>query len=135
MPMKKKILIIDDDPAVFQVIKRTLELKEYLISISTDGEAGIKQIEENTPDLIILDLMLPKIPGEEICRKIKTNEKTESIPIVMLTGKSCDADKVIGRLIGANYYMTKPFDIYDLLKKIAELLRRDPSHPVINRSE
>lgn len=120
--MQKKILIIDDDPAVFQAIKRTLGFKGYSVSISTDGEAAVKQIEENTPDLVILDLMLPKISGEEVCRQIKANELTESIPIVMLTGKSCDADKVIGRLLGANYYMTKPFDIYELLKKIAELL-------------
>lgn len=120
--MQKKILIIDDDPAVFQVIKRTLGFKGYSVSISTDGEAAVKQIEKNTPDLVILDLMLPKISGEEVCRQIKANELTESIPIVMLTGKSCDADKVIGRLLGANFYMTKPFDLHELLKKIAELL-------------
>lgn len=121
--MPKKILLIDDDDCILLTTKRILEQKGYLISTASDGEAGLKIALLETPDLVILDLGLPKLPGEEVCKGIKQTDKTKNMPVIMLTGKISDTDRIIGKVIGADYYMAKPFNISELLKNIAALLK------------
>lgn len=120
--MPKKILIVEDDYIVSLTIKRILESKGYQIAIALNGEEGLEKTKSCTPDLLILDLMLPKLSGEEVCKKIRQDEKLGHLPIIMLTAKSFDTDRIIGKVIGADYYMTKPFNINELLANTSKLL-------------
>ncbi len=120
----KRVLVVDDDPDVVKTLISILEdLGGYYTFVAMDGEEALQEALEGAPDLIILDLMLPKIPGEEVCKKIRKNEKTKDIPIIMLSGKNMDADKIVGKVIGANYYLTKPVDIAELLKLAQEIFK------------
>jgi DNA-binding response OmpR family regulator len=122
--LKKKILLVEDDPYVNEVLGYRLRSLDFEVLIAQDGEAGLKKAGEKFPDLIILDLMLPKLSGEQLCKNIREHQdkKFSKIPIIMLTGKTSDVDRVIGRVIGANSYVTKPFDIENLLKEINRLI-------------
>ena len=120
--MSKKILIVDDDQLISLTLKRLLELRGYQIVIAADGEEGLEKTNSAAPDLIILDLMLPKLSGEEVCKKIRKDENLAHLPIIMLTAKSFDSDKIIGKVIGANCYLTKPCDINELLENTSKLL-------------
>ncbi len=121
--MQKKILLIDDDSAIIEATQFILEKNGYMISTAQDGEAGLQKTKQEMPDVVILDLGLPKIKGEEVCKEIKKTEKTKNIPIIILSGRNSDADKIIGRVIGADYYMTKPFEISKLLENIASAIK------------
>jgi len=116
----KKILIVDDDPAIVESLKHILERRGCRTCVAMDGEAALQKIEQETIDLVLLDLELPKLPGEEVCKKIRKNEKMKNIPIIMVSGKNTDTDRIIGRVIGADYYVTKPFDVMELLEIISE---------------
>jgi two-component system, OmpR family, alkaline phosphatase synthesis response regulator PhoP len=118
----KKILIVEDDVSVVDVLLHVLKRKEYQIFVAMDGEQGLEKIEQETPDLVILDLGLPQMPGEEVCKKVRRNERIKNTPIIMLTAKNMDSDKVIGKVIGANHYITKPFDVTELLKVSNDIL-------------
>lgn len=122
MKRKKKILIVEDDVHLAGITKLILEKKGYDASIADNGEAGLTAARRDNPDLIILDLCLPKIKGEEVCREIRRDEKMGATPIIMVTAKDLDADRIIGRVIGANSYMTKPFEMANLLKEIDKLI-------------
>ena len=125
MGQKNKILIIDDEKHLAALIKLNLEhTGKYEVSVAHDGEEGLKKVTQEAPHLIILDLILPKLTGEEVCKKIRRDEKTEKIPIIMVTAKASTADVIIGKVIGANHYITKPFQMNDLLKSIEEVLNR-----------
>lgn len=125
---KKKILVIDDEPDIITTLKHLLERRGYEVVVAYDGEAGLKKVSEDNPDLVILDLKLPKLIGEEVCRQIKKDAKTAGIPVIMITGRKLDADRIICRLIGANSYMTKPFEMAELLTKIDYYLKQpDPT--------
>jgi DNA-binding response OmpR family regulator len=117
----KTILIVDDDPTIVQTLKGTLERHGCQTSIAMDGREALDKVNQLMPDLIILDLWLPKIPGEMVCKIIKKNEKLKKIPIIMVTGKVTDVDQVIGRVIGADYYIKKPFEVGTLLKIIQDV--------------
>ncbi|MFH1478152.1 MAG: response regulator [Candidatus Omnitrophota bacterium] len=120
---KKKILMIEDEKDLLMLIKMNLESSgRYEVFAAHDGEEGLSKARSIHPDIIILDLNLPKLPGEEVCRQIRKDDETKNIPIIMATGKSMEADKIIGRVIGANAYITKPFQIDELLKEIEEVL-------------
>ena len=120
--MQDKVLIVDDDPDIIRLLKRALNQKNYLISVAMDGEEALQKITQECPDLVILDLGLPRLSGEEVCKKIRKNEKFEKIRIVMLTGKAGEVDRIIGKVIGADHYMTKPFDLLELLKTVGNIL-------------
>ena len=120
---KKKILIIDDEPDIIWVLKHALERRKFEVVVAYDGEEGLKKVTQDNPDLVILDLKLPKLIGEEVCRQIKKDAKTAGIPIIMVTGRKLDADRIICRLIGADSYMTKPFEMAELLTKIDDFLK------------
>jgi len=111
-----KILIIDDSQQIVQLIQSVLEQEGYQTAFALDGMEGLRKTKQDLPDMVILDLGLPKLPGEQVCKEIKKDEKTKDVSVVMLTGKTSEADRIIGKVIGADYYMTKPCDIYELLK-------------------
>lgn len=116
-----KILVVDDEPHILSVIKAYLEKNGYVVYIAETGTAALQLFDNLQPELIILDLMLPDIPGEEICRTIR---RTSNIPILMLTAKTDEDDKINGLLIGADDYITKPFSPRELMARVISLLRR-----------
>jgi DNA-binding response OmpR family regulator len=116
------ILIVEDDPSMLTGLKDNFEFKGYKVLTAADGEKGLDAALNATPDLIILDIMLPKINGYEICRLIRAEGL--AMPIIMLTAKGEESDVVLGLNIGADDYVTKPFSISELLARSAALLRR-----------
>ncbi|MBP7088807.1 MAG: response regulator [Candidatus Omnitrophica bacterium] len=121
--MAKKILVVDDEPQLVELLKIRLEANDYEVLVASDGQEGLKMARNKKPDLIILDLMLPKIDGFTVCRMLKFDEKYKNIPIIMFTARAQETDKKLGREVGANEYITKPFDPQVLLKKIEDLLK------------
>ena len=121
--MKKKILIIEDDENIVEMIEYNLNKEGFITSVARSGEESIKKISSVKPDLILLDLMLPDMDGFEVCRQIKKNNDTCHIPIIMLTAKSEEIDKVTGLELGADDYVTKPFSIKELVTRIKVRLR------------
>lgn len=123
--MARKILICDDEPHIRRLIEQCLEdLEEEGVEIFTaaDGEEAIHRIEEIHPDLIILDVMMPKINGFEICEKVKKDERLRSAFVILLTAKGQEYDRFHGERVGADRYMTKPFDPDDLLAVAREVV-------------
>ncbi len=118
------ILIIEDEEHIVELIKFNLENNGYKVSFALDGQKGLEMIENEQPDLVLLDLMLPKIDGIDICNRVKNNKNLKEIPIIMLTAKSGETDKIIGLEIGADDYITKPFSVRELLARIKVVLRR-----------
>jgi len=116
------VLVIEDDPTMLIGLKDNFEFKGYKVLTATDGERGLKAALNSKPDLIILDIMLPKINGYEICRLIR--EQKLGMPIIMLTAKGEESDIVLGLNLGADDYVTKPFSIKELLARVAAFLRR-----------
>ena len=116
------ILIIEDDPVMLRGLKDNFEFEGYTVKTATDGDAGLKEALRVQPDLIILDLMLPKVNGYEICRFLR--EEKQDMPIIMLTAKGLESDKVLGLKLGADDYVTKPFSIKELLARAEAILRR-----------
>lgn len=120
---KKRILIVDDEVDLCKTLRFRLSKWGYDVSMAHEGQSALSMIKQSEPDLIILDLGLPKISGEELCKIIREDDKTDHIPIIMLTAKDSDADRVIGKVIGANYYFTKPFQVLELKNAILDLLK------------
>ncbi len=121
----QKVLIVDDDPVVVRTLSLVFEkLGGYQIAIARDGKEALQEVARSSIDLIILDLQLPIVTGEEVCKQIKRSEKTKNIPIIMVSGKCHEVDRIIGRVIGADYYMTKPFEIPELLKAANDILEK-----------
>jgi DNA-binding response OmpR family regulator len=118
----KRILIIEDDPAILRGLKDNLEFERYEVLEAVDGEQGYALIRERKPDLVILDLMLPRMSGYEVCRKVR--EEGVKAPILILTARGEEGDKVFGLNIGADDYMTKPFSVREILARIQAILRR-----------
>ena len=115
---KKKILIVDDDTSITLSISFVLEKEGYTAIIAVDGEEALKKAKEELPHLIVLDIMLPKINGFEVCKRLKANVQTREIRIIMLTAKGDEKDKRLAEELGVNGYITKPFDIDTLLSEI-----------------
>jgi len=120
--MKEKILIIEDEEDLVKGLKLNLQGEGYEVDWAYDGREGLLKAQEATPDLIVLDIMLPKMDGLEVCRELR--QKNIGIPIIMLTAKGEEIDKVVGLEVGADDYLTKPFSIRELLARIKALLRR-----------
>ena len=114
----KKILIVDDEVDLVETVRFPLEMEGYHVLVSYNGEDALNQARKENPDLILLDLMLPKMDGYKVCRLLKFDDRCKHIPILMLTAKFQEKDKALGMETGANEYITKPFDIRDLLKKV-----------------
>ena len=128
MSATPKILIVEDETSQLELLKYNFGKENYEILAATDGEEGLLLASEYSPDIIILDWMLPEMSGIEVCRQLKRNPETQSIPIVMLTARGEEDDKVRGLDTGADDYMTKPYSVKELLARARALLRR--SNPV-----
>lgn len=124
--MKEKILVVDDEKDILELVEYNLTKNGYRVKTVTSGEEALELIKENDYDLIILDLMLPGVDGFDLCKIIKADKKKANIPIVMVTAKADEADKVAGLEIGADHYVTKPFSPRELLAIVKATLRRRP---------
>lgn len=118
---KRKVLIVDDEPKIIEAVAAYLDNSGYESLIAYDGEQALSLFEKRKPDLVILDLMLPKISGEEVCKAIR---RTSRVPIIMLTAKIDESEKVNGLNIGADDYVTKPFSPRELIARVNSLFRR-----------
>src|SRR5437588_4518551 len=119
-----KILIIDDQQDVIDLLMLHLQKAGFALSTATDGAAGLRLAREESPALIILDLMMPKMPGLEICKVLKTDAATRHIPVLILTAKAEEIDRIVGLEFGADDYVTKPFSPRELVLRIRAILRR-----------
>ena len=123
MSESKKILIVDDEQDIVETLKFMLEAQGYECFCAYDGEAGLTLAKEIIPDLMILDVMMPKMNGYKISRLLKYDNKYKNIPIIMVTARSQDDDKAIGQETGVNEYVTKPFELDDLISKVNKYLK------------
>src|SRR5699024_8806336 len=119
--MAKKVLVVDDEKPISDIIKFNLEKEGYEVLIAYDGEEALARVEADDPDLIILDLMLPKIDGLEVAKRVRVKHST---PIIMVTAKDSELDKVLGLELGADDYVTKPFSNRELVARVKANLRR-----------
>ena len=119
---KKRILLVEDEKDMVYAVTLQLEAKGYEVITASDGRDGLDKARTKKPDLIILDLMLPKIDGYKVCRMLKFDNKYKNIPIILFTARAQDSDKKVGKEVGADAYIIKPFEPSALLDKIRELL-------------
>lgn len=120
--MPKTILIADDEADIVETLQFMLQVEGYKCKVAYDGEEALALAKEIVPDLIILDVMMPKINGYKVCRLLKFDAKYRDIPILMVTARSQEEDKIIGEETGANEYITKPFDIEAVVNKVKKYL-------------
>ena len=119
-----QILIVEDEEALATLLEYNLSKEGFDASLSTDGEDALLRVEESPPDLVILDWMLPKVSGIEVCRRIRARPETRNLPIIMLTARAEEADRVRGLDTGADDYITKPFSTGELIARVRAVLRR-----------
>lgn len=119
-----KILIVDDEKDIVDLVSYNLEREGFSTVKAYDGEAALRKVRAEKPDLLILDLMLPGVGGLDVCKKIRANPETSSLPIIMLTAKADEVDKIIGLELGADDYLTKPFSVKELIARVRTVLRR-----------
>lgn len=119
-----KILVVDDEKDIVELIAFNLQKEGFVIVKAYEGKSALRLIKTQKPDLVILDLMLPEISGLDVCKSIRNNPETSRLPIIMLTAKADETDKIIGLEIGADDYITKPFSIKELIARVRAILRR-----------
>lgn len=119
---KKRILIVDDEPQLVELVKMRLEANNYEIIVAYDGLEGLETARREVPDLILLDLMLPKMDGYKVCRTLKFDKRYRQIPIIIFTARARESDEKMGKEVGADAYVVKPFEPGKLLGKIKELI-------------
>ena len=122
--MKPFIVIAEDEQAVSELLRYNLEAEGYDIAIANDGDEAMLLLDERVPDLMLLDWMLPKISGIEICRRVRARQETANLPIIMLTARTEEADRIRGLETGADDYVTKPFSTNELMARVKAVLRR-----------
>ena len=122
--MSATILVVDDEPAILEVLSYNLEKAHYRVLLARDGHEALEQMDRESPDLIILDLMLPRLDGLEVCRAIR---KQSDLPIIMLTALDKEVDRVVGLELGADDYVVKPFSLRELMARVKTVLRRTHS--------
>lgn len=117
-----RILLVDDEPSIIKVVGKRLEVEGYQVSIAVEGQEALAKAQTERPDLIILDLMLPKLNGYEVCTMLKQDTRYQHIPIMLFTAKAQDQDERLGMECGADAYVRKPFQAQELLERIRRLL-------------
>ena len=127
--MGRKILVVDEEPVLVETIAYNLEQAGYQVTTAADGTSALEAAQRETPDLIILDIMLPEMDGLEVCRQLRRESNTSTTPIMMLTAKGDEIDKVVGLEVGADDYVTKPFGRRELLARVRALLQRSEYAP------
>jgi DNA-binding response OmpR family regulator len=120
--MGNRIFIADDESGFVSTLKSRLEFEGFEVTTASDGKSALERIREESPDLILLDIMMPAMNGYQVCRELKEDPETSPIPVLMLTAKSQESDKFWGKEAGANAYVTKPFDMDELIGEIRGLL-------------
>ena len=119
-----RILLVDDESSIIKMVGKRLEVEGYEVLVAMDGQEALAKARAEDPDLIILDLMLPKLNGYEVCRLLKFDQKFQHIPVIMFTAKAQEKDEHLGRECGAEAYIRKPFKAQELLDQIKALVRR-----------
>jgi DNA-binding response OmpR family regulator len=122
--VKPKILVVDDEPEAVELLEFNLKQAGYAVTTAGDGAEALKKARTQTPDLIVLDVMLPEMDGFEICKSLRLDSATAKIPIIMLTAKAAEIDRILGLELGADDYLTKPFSPRELLLRIKKILAR-----------
>jgi two-component system phosphate regulon response regulator PhoB len=122
--VKQRILVVDDEPEAVELVEFNLKQAGYAVSTAADGAEALKKARTQTPDLIVLDVMLPEMDGFEICKVLRLDPATAKVPIIMLTAKAAEIDRVLGLELGADDYLTKPFSPRELLLRIKKILSR-----------
>ena len=122
--LKQKILIVDDEPEAVELVEFNLKQAGFEVATAADGEAALKQAKAHLPALVVLDLMLPEIDGLEVCKLLRRDPTTAKIPIIMLTAKAAEIDRVLGLELGADDYVTKPFSPRELVLRVRKILQR-----------
>jgi DNA-binding response OmpR family regulator len=129
--MSAKILIVDDEPPIIDVLSYNLQRANYQVVVARDGEQALEQARREQPDLIILDLMLPRLDGLEVCRTLR---RERDVPIIMLTARDAEIDRVVGLELGADDYIVKPFSVRELMARVKNVLRRTAPRPAAEPS-
>jgi diguanylate cyclase (GGDEF)-like protein len=119
------ILVVDDDPDIARFVEINMRLEGFDVRIARDGEEALAAVADELPDLVLLDVMMPRIDGVEVCRRLRADPATAHLPVIMLTAKSLSADKVVGLTAGADDYLIKPFDTLELVARVRSTLRRN----------
>jgi len=119
-----RVLVVEDEPAQLEILAYNLESEGFLVSRARDGEEALLLIREDVPDVIVMDWMMPHLSGIEVCRRLKSNPETRSIPVIILSARSEDEDKVRGLEIGADDYVVKPYSVVELMARVRTQLRR-----------
>ncbi len=127
--MSSRVLIVEDEPDIRELVVHHLKREGYQVSAASSGEEALRQVQAAPPDLVILDLMMPSMDGLEVCRRLRQDPATASLPIVMLTAKGDEVDRVLGLEIGADDYVVKPFSPKELLARVRAVLRRSRPAP------
>ena len=128
-----KILVVDDEKDIVDLVAYNLEKEGFSVIRAYDGEKALDLAKTQGPDLVILDLMLPRIQGMEVCKRLRNSDRTTSLPIIMLSAKGEEIDKVLGLEIGADDYITKPFSVRELLARVKAVLRRADTRQKVRR--
>ena len=133
MNKPNQIIVIDDEADLIELISYNLKKEGFSVDSATDGETALKKIKKGQYDLVILDLMLPGIQGMELCRILRSDPKTSGLPIIMLTAKGEEVDRIIGLEMGADDYMAKPFSLRELIARVKAVLRRTGEKSAIKK--
>ncbi len=120
--MNEKILVVDDEPDLLELVRDTLEMAGYTVITASDGEEGLKSITEDSPDLVILDIKMPKIDGMQVLERVRKNPRLNELPIIMLTSLKGEGIIREAREVGANDYIVKPFNQIDLLNRVKRVI-------------
>jgi len=124
-----RILVVEDDRDIGDLVRRYLEKADYVVELLTSGREAMRALAERPPDLLILDLMLPQVDGLDICRAARASAQTAAIPIIMLTARAEESERIVGLELGADDYMAKPFSPSELVARVRALLRRAHRQP------
>ena len=124
MKTGKKILVVEDEPDIRKLVNYNLAQEHFRVLEAEDGEQGLKMVQREKPDLVILDLMLPGLSGMELCKILRERHETEKLPVLMLTAKAGEADRIVGLEMGADDYLAKPFSPRELVARVRAVLRR-----------
>jgi two-component system alkaline phosphatase synthesis response regulator PhoP len=129
MPSAQKILVVEDEPDIRKLVQYNLTQERFSVLEAEDGEQALKLLQRETPNLVILDLMLPGLSGMELCKLLRQRSETAKLPILMLTAKAGEADRIVGLEMGADDYLAKPFSPREMVARVRAILRRSEAKP------
>ncbi len=127
--VRGRVLVVDDEPDLVRILQFGLQAAGYVVEFAADGQEGLKKAREMKPDIILLDLMLPKLDGYKVCRMLKFDERYKQIPIIILSARTQEGDQALALEMGANRFITKPYDFTTILGMVEELLKASTLNP------